>query len=118
MLFSWLRLMLSKGQRSVIEKKSNVDGSPVSSQHFKHVLRSVKVKIQEASIDLRMVHESDKELATFIDECFSWMVRGLEEKVTAKQESTKSTTPPHFPENMDELQPYEPDHVKAFKGII
>lgn len=108
--------MLSAGQLRAIENKTKIDGTPASAQHMNNVMRTVKVKIQEATADLEIIYQKVPELRHFIEKAMSWLP---ENNVRSKQvtEMKESAVPSDWPDDPSILPEYVPDKDKVFRSL-
>ena len=115
--------VLSPGQRAALIDGTNLDGSPATPQHLRNVTKTVKVKIQDSSSDLRTIFENHPTLREFIQTSFSWLAADSpspkrdspRNQRKAAERKTKSGLPDI--EDIESLDEVQIDPEKAFKNL-
>lgn len=113
-------MILTDGQRAVLEFNKNLDGGPASPQYKTLIRRNVKLKVHEALMQLEEVYTKFPEFRPVIQNGLKWFTnknhgeRGDKSKETVE---TKSALPDVDLASLPEWKPSEDAVEKAFKNV-
>lgn len=114
-------MILSKGQREVLETGKSLDGGPTTLQYQNLVDRMVKGKIAEACRELQEIHEKYPKFKPSVDYGLRWFlgsVNGDAEMARGRNGKKSSNLPDADSlESLPEWRPSEDAVDKAFKNL-